>query len=451
MLKKHHPQSKGVSLLEIMLATGVLSVLMLGVYIALNDWVLRGVNRQAAEDVYRVQMAAEGYVGANFNTTCYPSGIFNGTMRALPFTTLQLGGFVPIGTSSLNAHRQQIKIHFQCIAGNNTVTPAIPARAQILTLTDNPPGGARLILDEYLRDAALSIGPKMGMYSVLNTGSSIRSVTGSWEIANTSVLASGHSGTPTDDGGYLAAFGQVTNGGDVNASYLYKTPIQGRPDLAAMQTDLDMNGFAVTDVSTIAASTVASSGNVTITPTTPDTTALTVDDYLAVSGTNTTMNDLTISGGKASINTLKTNSNATFSSTGAVDAGSLDQSAYGQTASATYGVIDADSMAVNKQFVGEEIDMTGHAGASVSAQNMQAGTLRTDGDINAQGILIGQATNLTAGSKDMTVMQNASNSAGLNLQSLNVNTRTGARARTHVKQITCTTVGTAPQCAPYTP
>lgn len=235
--------ANGFSLLELLLVIVVMALLMTGAIQIFNDWIEKSTNRTAVRQMLMVQNAAEEYVTANFSTilTTIPN---NGNATALPYATLRSSGYLPQNFPTHNIFRQP----FAVVLINGGVTDQGDI-IQVLSVTTDDSEDRR-VPETRLLDASLAGGPSIGMYSVTTAGA-IRSSYGEWSVDQLSIQTVYNPSTPDNrNGGYLAAYGQVSVDDVTRSDYLYRVPMFDSAgnrlyQLNRMATDLDMGGHVM--------------------------------------------------------------------------------------------------------------------------------------------------------------------------------------------------------------
>jgi hypothetical protein len=83
-----------------------------------------------------------------------------------------------------------------------------------------------------------------------------------WYVPRSALSAAGYYASPDSQGGYLAAYDIVSSEAtDANDHWLYRVPVENRPELNRMATNLNMNGNAMQNVGTIVGDKFVVTGN----------------------------------------------------------------------------------------------------------------------------------------------------------------------------------------------
>lgn len=266
---------KGFTLLELLLVVGLLGMLLAGVYQMFDGWMQRAVNRTAAADMLRVQLAADDYVLANFETFKKDApNIF----QEISIADLKTYNYLPTGYRAMNAFKQPIRVfrrNLRVTKIDSAGAPVIDSSGsivlittiEVLTLSDNPSGSTIRIGNKRLMDTAQAGGPRMGIVSQnVLAGSTfsgrVSSVFNQWYVQLSDLGPAGYTATADPLGGYLAAYDRVNSEAtDANSAYLYRVGIDGQPELNRMQTQLSMNAHPIENVGTVVADKVNVTGN----------------------------------------------------------------------------------------------------------------------------------------------------------------------------------------------
>lgn len=372
-------RQRGFSLLEALLAIGVLSLLLTGLYGQFDSWSQRAVNRRAATDVLRLQNAAEDYVQANSDA-----------LKASPLDTfieldiddLKTANYLPSSYTPLNALRQDMRTFFRVQkleninndtgAGNGVFT----YRFEVTTVSE----GER-VPPKRLMDTAIAGGPRMGVITQSIPGGTkvftdyASSLYSEWfyplsDLASAIDIdgnASPYTATSDADGfGYVAAYGVInTRDTDPNDAWLYRMPIDGRPELNRMEGNLLMNANRIDNVGNLVADRVAVTGDATFMGNATDAQAMTVEQALLVDGTE-----------ESRINMKPMTSDCGF-----VDAGGGNRDIVGAGCSGT----SADVYGGDLNVVSAADNATLGVGTLTSSGDILTEQSNVDGAVNARG------------------------------------------------------------------
>ncbi len=313
MTKKQKIAAAGMSLIEVLLSVGIGAIVILGATQIAQDWAERSRNREEASYLITVSKAAKSYVEANFgNIMIQGFGesmdvTDNAGMVALN-RTLQIpvereagnsfylkDGSVPLSGSfpDTTPSGKQVRVYVRNLGfiGDQRTVEIITA-----TYVDNL-RGVKPQSDFSVQDIAQAIGPEAGIFKTDGTCSdgSFEGLFGNWSLSNNTLNNSiiGAEYCPVIDrefglASYVAIQGRATYKSAVTEDYLYRQEIPGAPDANRMQTNLDMNGNAVTNVANMSVDNLQVIGNVNIQGATGST-SLFVDQGLRVLGDGSTV------------------------------------------------------------------------------------------------------------------------------------------------------------------
>lgn len=423
---------RGFTLMELLLSIGLLAMLIAGIYQFFDSWMQRATNRTAATEMMRVQNAAQDYAYANFDTLlAQPGAVFH----EIPIATLTAGNYLPTGFQARNVFRQNIRVFHRNLTVNRlrpdgTVATDASGNAlnytaiQILTVSDNPAGSVIRVANKRLMDIARAGGPKMGFYSAIvqpgiSYANRIAGVFNEWSIENVGdLVALGYSGVPDANGGYLAAFGLVSNEDtDVNDNLLYRLSIPGRPELNRMQANLIMNGNPIENAGTIVADKIWATGNVAFRglaqgAAAETAQALTVDQALRINGNGISRFNMktsspgcsfvdvgggnrTIAGGGCAVSGGEVQIIAPTDNS-ILDAGAVNASGNFLSDIANAATINANGVSTFDTISGTAMDMTNTvvvpttnisaAGGSVTTSQLQTANMDVTGGTNVGGL-----------------------------------------------------------------
>jgi prepilin-type N-terminal cleavage/methylation domain-containing protein len=301
MIKTMHiaDTQKGFSLLETMLALGLLAILLTGTYVQFDNWATKAINRQAAADMLRLQNAAEDYALANFSLL---KSSPLGQLIEFDLTDLSNENYLPSGYRAVNAFNQPIRVFYRVtrepkkdINGVNLSPVVYVYRIEVMTASE---GAGLGVAPVRLIDAARAGGPKMGVITNTITANgvifsgNISSVFSEWSLPltdfDTAITVSGAytAAADAEGNGYLGSYG-IVNLEDAEASdeWLYRTEISGRPELNRMETDLLMNNNRIENAGTIVVDRMNVTGNAAFLGETEGTKAMSVEQALRINGT----------------------------------------------------------------------------------------------------------------------------------------------------------------------
>lgn len=263
MTKNKHHKQRGISLLEVLLAVGVLaSLLAIGTVIT-TDLARQIVNEKASNQMLTLQRAGEEYATANFTkllsssvpgNIAFPPGPPNKTKR-ISVATLIADGFLPNGFDEENLLNLNMAVYLR--NATNAAAGSIET-IEIITVTEPTAATPNGQVYKWILDTALFGNGKLGILSNIGAGFnnvSFRSTNGSWTVPIASLT--GYTPTvptaATNPSGYIAAYGRTTTEDVFDPDVLYRIPIAGQPDLNRMQAPLNMNNHDIVDAGTITA------------------------------------------------------------------------------------------------------------------------------------------------------------------------------------------------------
>lgn len=258
-MKKRYLAHKGFSLLELLLVVLVLSVLMAGALKIFDDWAKTSLDQEVAQEILQLQMAAEAYVDLNFNSLIDNHLTATGLIHEIVISTdLIANGFLPAGYQAINSFNQPMRVIARR-ADNAAYGPVI----EVITLSDTVPRQ-----ENRLFSAARAGGSKLGVLACrdlnsgvcLTAGFTIRSASGAWAVP-LSDLSSLYSTVPNANGGYMAAYGRITDEQVLTDQYLFRVEDADFADANRMQTNLRMNSNDIVNAGIIVADQVNVSGS----------------------------------------------------------------------------------------------------------------------------------------------------------------------------------------------
>lgn len=256
--------NKGMSLLEVLLVVGIMSVFIAGVAQIFDDWFKRSINERVASEMLELQDAAEQFAKLNHEYILNDEVPNVGDIAELDISDMSDEGFLAKTFRARNSFGQSMRVFVRNVNDNTVGGVAL----EVITVSDDANGDSRM-QDKRLFDSALSGGPKMGLISAMTLGpnccdGNIQSPNGQWSVA-LSDFSSLYNRTPDRDrGGYMAAYGRVSLNDDLDDRYLYRVEVEGRPELNRMMTNMDMNGMDITNAGTVISDNMAVGGNATL-------------------------------------------------------------------------------------------------------------------------------------------------------------------------------------------
>lgn len=453
-------RDKGLSLLELLLGTTILVIMVIGTVSVLNGWLERGVNRQAAEDVGRIESAAEAFVATSFNDADVCKTADN-KYKILEIQKVYDAGFIKdnykVGSSFVTSMKQTMRVFIKCRPevkpdATNKLAIAVPAMAEILVLTQ----GSR-VKTESLMDAVLAGGPRIGTFTNFDGNERLAGMGNGWVVSSADIttLKGLSINTPNEeDGGYLAAYGRTVNAKSIDNRYLYRVGIDNDYTLNTMAADLNMDNNAITDIGVLTASNVVAGAVKVDVPASvaaadkPDVVALTVDGYLKA-GAVAASSGVSTYGGKVQAGSLS-------AASANMQAGNIEV----QGTTTVNGVAAVETLASSGALTvqqGATFDKLEVSGTGSKAKTLQAGTYSADTQTAANMLLVGQMTGTSEvkNVKKLKVLGNASGDAALKLDQLSLNgtLRTNVvTTPTAASNFTCKNRAlSAPQCEYYTP
>lgn len=259
---KHN--SKGLSLLEVLLVVGVMTVMVTGVAQIFDDWFKRSVNQKVAVEMSDLQNSAEQYVKLNHEYILNDQIPNLGQIDEVDFNDMIAGGFLSPDYRARNSFGQSLRVFVRHVDDNTVQGVAV----EVVTVSDDLNGDSRMV-DSRLFDAALAGGPKLGLISAVDLGTSccdgnIQSPHGEWSIALSDYSAVYNRTPDVNLGGYMAAYGRVSLNDSLDERFLYRVEIENRPQLNRMMTNMDMNGQDIVNAGTVVSDNMQVRGNATM-------------------------------------------------------------------------------------------------------------------------------------------------------------------------------------------
>lgn len=261
-MMKHNKYNRGFSLLEVLLAIGVMTVLVTGAARIFDDWFKQSVNRKVASETLELQNAAEKFVKLNMDLVTDTMVTSPGSISEISMAELIDRDFLSEGYVPRTSFNQSLRVFIRRADDDTVGGTAI----EVITVGDNLNNRDSRMLDKRLFDAALSGGPKMGLVSAADLGvnccnGNIQSAYGEWSIP-LNRLAGLYSPNPTvENGGYIASYGRVSLDDAKDDIYLYRVEMPNRPELNRMMTNMDMNQRDIFNAGTVVSDNMAVSGS----------------------------------------------------------------------------------------------------------------------------------------------------------------------------------------------
>lgn len=257
-------KQNGLSLLEVLLAITVMTVIMTGIAQIFDDWFKRSINQKVATEMLDLQDAAEQFVKLNHERMRTVEVPDVGDVNEVDIADLIDGGFLSPDYRARNSFGQGLRVLIRNV--NDTTVGGVAI--EVVTVGDDINGDNRMV-DGRLFDAALAGGPKLGLVSDMNLGpnccnGNIQSALGEWSV-DLSDFSSLYNRTPDiNHGGYMAAYGRVSLNDDIDERYLYRVEIDGRDHLNRMMTNMDMNQQDIINAGTVVSDSMNVSGDATL-------------------------------------------------------------------------------------------------------------------------------------------------------------------------------------------
>ena len=243
---------KGISLLEVLLVVGIMSVLVTGAAEIFDDWFEKSVDRKVATEMSELQNAAEQYVKLHMEEVANTRVPNVGDTDEIDVADLIDRDFLSDQYDPRNSFGQSLRVLIRN-AGDNTVGGTA---VEVVTIADDRDGIDSRVPDLRLFNAALSGGPQLGLISAADLGATccdgnIQSAYGEWSVP-LSDFSPLYNRTPDiDAGGYMAAYGRVSMNEVGDDRHLYRVEVDARPELNRMMTNIDMNNQNITNAGTI--------------------------------------------------------------------------------------------------------------------------------------------------------------------------------------------------------
>lgn len=256
---------KGISLLEVLMVVGLMTVLATGAAQLFDDWFKKSVNRKVAAEMTDLHDAAERFVILNMERILDDYIPNENDVAEIDVDELIDRDFLPADFVSRNSFNQEMRIVIRN-AGDDTVKGTA---VEVLVLGDDRNNRDSRMHDTRLFDAALSGGPKLGLISAMNMGpnccnGNIQSAYGEWSVP-LSDFSSVYNRVPDINyGGYMASYGRVSMSDTNNQDYLYRVEMPNHPHLNRMMTNMDMNHYDIVNAGVVVSDNMSVRNNVTI-------------------------------------------------------------------------------------------------------------------------------------------------------------------------------------------
>lgn len=223
-------RQRGITLIEIIGAIAIGSALMLGLSVVVDNALEDMKGQQAALYQSQIAAAARKYLAASYAQLVTDTA--SGSTLAIPVSTLQAGGFLSSGFSSVNPYGQTPCV---LVRRHSSGVPPTTFDGLVVNL-----GGTK-ILDKNIPAVAMGAGPESGY---INTMSPTIAQGASWQIDTTpyrGISCSGMalSGTATD-GGHLVSALFYDGPGQLSTDFVYRDAVPGHPELNQLNTPLLM-------------------------------------------------------------------------------------------------------------------------------------------------------------------------------------------------------------------
>jgi type II secretory pathway pseudopilin PulG len=223
-------RQRGITLIEIIGAIAIGSAMMLGLSVVVDNSLEDMKGQQAALYQSQLAAAARKYLAANYAQLA--ADAVPGSTLAITVATLQAGGFLSGGFSSVNPYGQTPCV---LVRRNNSSGIQVKLDGLVVNL-----GGTK-ILDKNIPAVAMGAGPESGY---INTLSPTLAQGASWQIdttpyRGTSCGGMSLSGTAAD-GGHLVSALFYDGPGQLSTDFVYRDAIPGHPELNQLNTPLLM-------------------------------------------------------------------------------------------------------------------------------------------------------------------------------------------------------------------
>ena len=230
-LRRAQRGSRGVALIETILALGIGAALMVGGAYSIQERTGDIREKGAAEYLKTVTQAADNWMRDNFAQIASDA-------RAAPraYNAATIASYLPPGFTT-NPYGETFSI---------LTRPTVRGGVELLVVTGS---GTRVPEPRRLAAAAALAGPTSGFFAQAGQGalqcggSQICGSFGGWRTTTAGFA------TPTVTRPTMASILNMDNG-TVNADYLYRNEVPGSPELNRMNTAIDMAGFDINNTGT---------------------------------------------------------------------------------------------------------------------------------------------------------------------------------------------------------
>jgi type II secretory pathway pseudopilin PulG len=221
LVTKNHRQD-GNALLASMLGIVILGVITVAAMPSLTNQLRAPARLSAAEHMNMVAAAADQYAKDNM-AEITSSLTLNGPAVSIPLSALRNLNYLSSNVPDVNSYGQGYMVYFRREqAGNGATAQTFNDRVVVTT-------GGTQIPETDIRSAAARI--EAGGYQSSQRAGVIQGVQGKYEIANTTF------GIPFEAGHLASA--RFYNDAGVLMDFLYRVPVEGRPEANRMATDLE--------------------------------------------------------------------------------------------------------------------------------------------------------------------------------------------------------------------
>ncbi len=452
----------GFSLLELLLAVGIMAGLTTGAASLFDQWAKNSVNRKVAVEMQRVQDAAKDYVEFNFETVVSDDVPNVGNVAEIDIDDVINAGFLPESFRPINSFNQEMRIMIRHVADDGVNGDIL----EVLTVGDNKSGFNSRVPTQRLFDSATTGGPDLGVISALDMGSNccsgnIQSVYGTWSVS-LSDFSSIYSTTPNNNrGGYMAAYGRVSVVAEEDQPYLYRVAVPGQEHLNRMNTNLDMNNNNIINGGVIVSDSMSAVngtflGRETSNDISENVLAVEgdfdVDQNMEMLADGSDKGDIYIRGDDTVANDfIVTGTLKVYTDGGSVVHGAISD------ASGNVSATDMFVTSVTEMGNGVFQDMSFSAG-NLTAGNIYGINMVTQGDVDATTLQTSQAQNIrninsvnavvgatTFSSATANVSGNLSSAGSISTEgSLNVNGNVTGTNTVRIQNLTCLSPGDCP-------
>ncbi len=307
----------GISLLEVLLSISITAMIVMGAVQMSEEWAKRVRHKEEAGYLFTVNNAAKSYVSSNFaaimqdgfdeslgdvnNDNVIDNGDLSNIGKAIMIPMDDgAGDFhlkdgisgLPVTFPSTTPLGRDVQIYVR-----NLGFIGSQRMLEVFTVTTLAALNGRRPLSRLdAREIAQAIGPEGGLYEhdLTCRRSTLQSVYGSWSLGNNDLANPGSMmpGTPSycpavnvAEGfdAYVALQNRVAFDGGTVGDFLFRVSIPGAPELNRMNTNIDMAGNPILNVSSLSVDNIQVNGNATINSSETGT-ALFVDQKFQVAG-----------------------------------------------------------------------------------------------------------------------------------------------------------------------